>query len=177
MLLYFITGISGSGKSAIVDELTKRGYTTYDADKGLSKWQNNETGYVHPKSSVKPEARTADFLQKNSWNIPRQDLELFMQDHANQTVFICGFAENEEDIKDLFTARFALIIDPETLVHRLKTRTNNDWGKQPQELRRSLESLKALTAHYKTTDHIQIDATQPIETVTSDILETIKAFS
>jgi predicted ATPase len=173
MSLFFITGISGSGKSSLVHELRDRGYEAIDTDKGLSKWQHNETGYVHPKSSVKAADRTAEFLRDHSWNVPREEVEQLRQEAHAKPVFLCGVIDNQDELRDLFRARFALVIDDETLVHRLQTRTDNDWGKQPHELQNSLDRQHKLGSMYEAGGYIIVDATQDLMTVADFILQKV----
>ena len=37
-MLVYVTGVSGSGKSVVCAELLARGYTSQDADDGISGW-------------------------------------------------------------------------------------------------------------------------------------------
>ena len=135
MALYFITGVSGTGKSSVTHELRKRGYVAYDTDDdALARWQNTETGYVHPKSSVKAPDRTKDFLKAHAWNVPREYIEQMATENPDKTSFVCGVANNFDQLQDLFSKVFALTIDETTLRHRLLSHSNNDWGKQPHEL-------------------------------------------
>jgi dephospho-CoA kinase len=172
MSLFFITGIAGSGKSEVQKELRSRGYEAYDTDEdGLAKWHNKVTGYIHPKSSIKKEARTEDFLKNHSWIVPRPDVEGLVKLSKNKNIFLCGVASNENEIRDLFDSVFELTIDDETLKHRLLTRTNNDWGKQPHELQQTLEQQHNAKKLYHKVGPIIIDATQPIEAVVDNIVE------
>jgi thymidylate kinase len=76
---------------------------------------------------------------------------------------------------DLFEEVFALSIDEETLRHRLKTRDNNDWGKQPHELKYSLDQHKLLEAAYKSAGFTMLDATKPVDKVVDEVLAKIEA--
>ena len=43
---YYITGVSGTGKTTVCEELTKRGFFAIDQDSkmyGLCSWKHNET--------------------------------------------------------------------------------------------------------------------------------------
>jgi adenylate kinase family enzyme len=172
MSLFFITGIAGSGKSTVQHELKSRGYEAYDTDDdGFAKWHNNQTDYIYPKSSVKKEDRTEEFLKIHSWKVPRAEVEELVSRAINKTIFLCGVASNEDELRDLFNAVFELIIDDETLIHRLTTRTNNDWGKQPQELKKTLESQHNADKLYRKHNPILIDATQPVDIVVDNIIE------
>lgn len=173
--MFFITGISGAGKSEVTLNLRQRGYEAYDTDDdALARWQNVETGYIHPKSSVKSEQRTEDFLKQHKWNVPREFVEEIARKADDKTIFICGVANNLSELSDLFDVVFALTIDEKTLISRLASRTNNDWGKQPHELQQTLEIQKQATDNYKQLGHVIIDATRPVKLVVDDILAKTK---
>ncbi len=172
MSLFFITGISGSGKSEVTRELKARSYEAYDTDDdGLAKWQNNETGYIHPKSSVKQESRTDDFLHSHSWNVSRQDVIKLAERAKDKPIFLCGVADNAHELLDLFSKVFALAIDGDTLKHRLETRTGNNWGKQPHELQWSLKQQESKNKAYRNAGFTIIDAAQPVRKVVDGILK------
>jgi adenylate kinase family enzyme len=172
MPLFYITGIAGSGKSEICKQLKLRGYEAYDTDDdGLAKWHNNKSGYVHPKSSVKSEDRTKAFLKRHSWKVPRSEIES-LADHAHdKSIFLCGVVGDEKEIRNLFKDVFALVIDDQTLKRRLLTRTNNDWGKQPHELKLVLKWQHDSLKSYRKFGYTRIDAAKPIPTVVNNILK------
>ncbi len=171
MSLYFITGVSGTGKSSLTHELRNRGYAALDTDDdALARWQHKDTGYIHPKSSVKAADRTEQFISEHDWNVPPEFVEQIAKDTADTTAFICGVVNNIDDMRGLFAGVFALTIDDDTLKHRLATRTNNDWGKQPHELEQTLEYQHRAQEMYAKLGYITIDATQPINKVADDIL-------
>lgn len=177
MALYFVTGISGSGKSTVLSELKQRGYDAYDVDEAgpaTAKWHNDLTGYVHPKSSVKKEDRTPEFLSQHSWKVPRQGVEDLAKQASTKTVFLGGAIANELELRDLFSSVFALAIDDDTLRHRLATRTDNDWGKNPHELEHTLTVNHELDERYREFGYMVIDATQPLEKVVGDILAKVE---
>lgn len=174
MPLFFITGASGSGKSELTLGLRARGYEAFDTDDdALARWQHTDTGYIHPKSSVKSHQRTEQFLQEHSWNIPREFVEDIALKAKDKPVFICGVAHNIDQLKDLFSTIFALVIDEQTLRHRLATRTNNDWGKQPHELEQSLAAQREAMETYRRLGYVTIDASQPKEAVIDSILQQV----
>lgn len=175
MPLFFITGQSGAGKSQLTLTLRENGYEAYDTDDdGLARWQHNTTQYIHPKSSVKAHMRTEEFLAEHSWNIPRDYIEQLADSAQTKTIFLLGVIENEVEVRDLFARTFALQIDDATMTRRLQTRTNNNWGKQPHELQRSLAANKTAVEQWRALGYTIIDATQPIDKVVSQILEATK---
>jgi broad-specificity NMP kinase len=172
MSLFLVTGTSGTGKSDVCRVLKERGYEAYDTDDdGLARWQHNETGYIHPKSSVKAEQRTAAFIAEHSWNVPRDYLEDLLRSSGNRPVFICGSPGNEDKIRGLFKVVFVLCVDDGTLMHRLATRTSNDWGKQPHELEQTLQHHHEIYDKHRKLGDIVIDATRPVGDVVDSIVQ------
>jgi len=172
MTLFFITGIAGSGKSTLAKELKAKGYEAYDTDDdGFARWLNKNSGYIHPKSSVKKEARTEAFLADHAWIVPRSEVEELATRAKDKDIFLCGVASNEDELRDLFKQVFELVIDNETLERRLLTRTSNDWGKQPHELRQTLYNNKNAEELYHKHNPTLIDATQPVEQVAANIIK------
>lgn len=172
MSLFLIAGSAGSGKSTVCRVLKERGFEAYDTDEdGLAKWQHNQTGYVHPKSSVKKEQRTPAFLAEHSWNVPRQEVEELAVRAEHKPIFLCGAIGNQDALRDLFAGIFMLYVDNETLLHRLATRTNNDWGSQPHERELTLQHNQYVYEAHKRLGSIIIDASRPVDAVADDIVE------
>jgi adenylate kinase family enzyme len=171
MSLIFVTGISGSGKSTVWQELKARGYEAYDVDEdALAKWHNNETGYVHPKSSVKAHQRTPAFLASHSWKVPRQEVEELAKHAVDKNIFLCGVVANEKELWDLFGKVIALTVDEDTLRHRIQSRTNNDFGKSEHEFEQIIGWQADTEDSYRKFGHITIDATRPLGQVVDDVI-------
>src|ERR1700693_3726645 len=110
MSLCYITGISGSGKSTVYDELKARGYTVYGVDEDkLAGWYNNKTGVV--EGYRKPEDRTKEWRSQVTYKLPRQHVEKIAKEANNKQFFLCGVAENDTELWDLFSKVFALSVD------------------------------------------------------------------
>ncbi len=176
MSVYFITGVAGTGKSTILNELVSRGYEAYGVDEdGYAHWHNNQTGNIHPKSSVKTHHRTSEFISNNTWKISREMVEELAKQSEGRTVFLCGVASNDDEIWDLFSKIFTLVLDEATLRHRLATRTTNDYGKTKHELEQTLKqvaTIKELSAKY---GYIKIDATRSVNEIVDYILAEVGA--
>jgi broad-specificity NMP kinase len=102
-----LTGMSGTGKSALVQELRQRGYAAYDADDGFSE----------PRA----EGRWC-------W---RADLvaELLAAAPPDRLLFFAGCSE--EQIELPFDYRVLLRAPRSVLVGRLQRRTGNTYGREP----------------------------------------------
>lgn len=171
MSLFFVVGSPGAGKSSVCLKLKASGYEAYDTDgDGFARWQNLDTGYVYPKSSVKSADRTPEFLKNHQWQVSRGEVQKLRGKADGNLIFLCGDVGNEAELYDLFDAVFALYIDDETLKYRLASRTNNSWGKQPHELQLTLEKHRKALDRYKTMNAVVIDATQSVQQIADAII-------
>ncbi len=158
-----IDGLSGTGKTTIAGELAKRGYTTFDADEAFGYWGDPETG------------EPTETHHQLNWIWDLDKIRTLASESADKTVFICGGSMNQNKIKDVFDYRFTLVVDDKTLKHRLLTRTNSDFGKEPEDLARQLEWNQGIVGYAESIGSVVIDATKPINTVADDILTRIAA--
>jgi adenylate kinase family enzyme len=173
MSLFLITGLPGSGKSTVCSELKSRGYTAYDGDEDhLAEWYNNKTEAL---VKVTIDECTPEFLRHHSRDISREIIKELAAKAGNEPVFLCGDPENEEELQDLFTKIFALVVDEGTLKYRLATRTNNPWGKLPHELEYSFAFREKWHSICRKFSYIMIDATRPTKHVVDQILEQVDA--
>lgn len=159
--IYLIEGVSGTGKTSVAEQLIKRGYYAIDADEEIGFFGDPNTHLPTKDESVK------DWL----WN--KDKFEIIVSKNKD-TMFICGGSMNQEDFTKFFSKIFTLQIDDETLKRRLKDRTNNEYGKHPEELARQLEWNKGVESWSKQRGTILIDATQSPDKVVDDILSNIE---
>ena len=103
--------MSGTGKSSVIRELAARGYKAIDADYGWS-----ECG---------PDG---DWV----WQEDRIHHLLSTEDSA--VLFLCGCATNQGKFYSQFDHIILLSAPAAVIVERLCTRTNNPYGKAPDEL-------------------------------------------
>jgi broad-specificity NMP kinase len=171
MPLIFVTGISGSGKSTIWRVLKRRGYEAYDVDEdGLAKWQHNKTGYIHPKSSVKPHQRTPEFLETHSWNIPRNEVNELASKTKDRNVFLLGAIANEDGVIDLFSKVIVLMLDKQTLADRIKSRTDDGFGKSQHEFDAVMDRYDDVYDKYNKLGYKTINSNRPINEIVDDIV-------
>ena len=82
-------------------------------------------------------------------------------------LFVCGSSRNRDRFLPYFTKVFNLRIDDETMRRRLQERTDNDFGKQPEEVE---IMLKLNRRDEKPAGAIDVDATQPLNQVVDELL-------
>ncbi|WP_193312862.1 AAA family ATPase [Georgenia subflava] len=105
MTRVLVTGMSGTGKSTVLDELQRRGHAVVDTD--YDGWT----------------------LPNGTWDEPR--MAKLLADHRD--VVVSGTVENQGRFYDRFEHVVLLSAPLEVLLQRLKTRTNNRYGKSEEE--------------------------------------------
>ncbi|MEY9903973.1 dephospho-CoA kinase [Catenulispora sp. MAP12-49] len=168
MTLVWVTGNSGVGKSTLCDVLKGRGRAAFDADwDGYSHWADRTSGR---SVTDPPDPVPAGWLDRFGWRISRERVEELAARMRDDTAFLCGSAENEDEVRDLFDLVVCLVIDERTLRHRLRTRTNNSFGQHPEELAAALDHNSRAEPGYRSLGATIIDGTRPPAEVAEAVL-------
>ncbi|HUQ62237.1 MAG TPA: AAA family ATPase [Acidimicrobiales bacterium] len=169
MPLIWLTGVPGAGKSTVRRELVRRGEIAHDADEDGSRvWLDRATGLAvdDPGRGRRPPI----WNERHWYPIARDRVESLRRSGNHDVVFLAGSVPNELDVWDLFDLVLCLIVDDETLRHRLASRTDNDFGKDPA-VRDAVLSWNATAAqNYTRFGATLIDATRPLEDVVDDVV-------
>ena len=89
---------------------------------------------------------------------------------SSEIYFFDGYAQNIEAYYHYFDKLFLLVLDRSAVERRLAARASGDWGKDPAELRQSLEDLEPYQHKLQTAGAISIDAALPLDQVVSRLL-------
>jgi adenylate kinase family enzyme len=169
-----IAGCSGAGKSAAAAVLARRGLVAIDSDDDLFLAR-----FVDADGAVVAEAPAAPdlaWLARHSWAWDPARLDELIQDAAPATLYVCGGADNEQELAGRFTQVFLLEIDEPTMLARLDARRDyHDWGHigdTRQYLRRKLPELQH---RLRESGAIGVDARQPLDQVVDAILSRLAA--
>jgi broad-specificity NMP kinase len=110
---YLITGSQGSGKTTVIKQLQKLGYTAYNTDDlpDVTKLQDIETG----ETIEWPDGKVD--WSRYAWNWQEKEIMKLLRN--DDTVFIGAVVSNQEKFYDLFDKVFIIIVGPETLRRRL----------------------------------------------------------
>ncbi len=169
MGLVFVTGNSGTGKSAVRAELARRGYRSFDTDEdGIAVWRSRATGeqVEYPGDAHHPD----DWLEHHGWMIDRSRAEELAALARDRPVFLCGSVENESDVWELFDTVVCLVLDERTLRERVATRSTNAFGKRPAELAAILRWNPTLEATYRRAGAHVVNADRPLAEVVDHVL-------
>jgi hypothetical protein len=166
--LVWVTGTSGVGKSTVCDVLRSRGHLAIDADwEGYNRWVDRGSGEV---VTDPPYPVPAGWLDRYAWRIIRAKVEALAERAREETAFLCGYVENEAEVRDLFDLVVCLVADAETIRDRLQTRATNAFGRHPEELTAALDLAERIEATYQRLGATIIDARQPAEDVADAVL-------
>lgn len=175
MALIYITGNSGVGKSSVRRELQKRGYEAHDTDEnGISSWYHKATGEATERP-IDEVDRTNEWYEQHDWNMSRQRIEELTAQAKEKTIFLCGATSNADEMLDLFHQVIYLTVDEVMLQNRLTNRTDNDFGKAPDELSNILGWHRWLEDSYRDKGATMIDAARPLPEVVDDIENSLEA--
>ena len=143
---YLVEGLSGAGKSSVYEELIRRGYKAISTDRAWKQRADPDTAHW-------------------TWHAQRAVGEL--ERPEPDVLFVCGSSGNRDRFLPYFTKVFNLRIDDDTMRRRLQERTNNDYGKEPEEVELMLRLNRS---DEKPAGAIDVDATQPLDQVVDELL-------
>lgn len=161
---YLIEGGSGTGKTAVCEELRRRGYHAINGDRELAYQGDPETG--EPVWGITGAAVHGHHL----WRVDQ--VRALAADQREAVTFFCGGSRNLAQFIDVFDGVFVLEVDLETLKRRLGQRPADEWGGRRTE-RELIEHLFR-TREEIPAGGIAIDANAPLTHVVDDILRRIQ---
>jgi shikimate kinase len=142
MARVLVTGMSGAGKTTVLDELRRRGHMTVDTD--YDGWE----------------------LPDGTWDEQRMNRLLA----SNARVVVSGAVENQGSFYDRFEHVVLLTAPLPVLVERVSRRTSNPYGKTPEqqaEIAGYLESVEPLLRRGAT---LELDGQRPASEL-ADVIE------
>jgi RNase adaptor protein for sRNA GlmZ degradation len=150
-----VTGMSGVGKSSALDELRRRGYKSVDTDYGdlTVTTDDGETVWDEPAIQRLLSTEDADVL------------------------FVGGTAENMGRFRQQFDCVILLSAPANVMVQRLTTRTNNPYGRQPEQVATTLRYKDTVEPLLRRIATIEIDTTPNLDQVVTAMLEHVRPAS
>lgn len=174
MALFYVTGLSGTGKSAVLTELRARGCHARGVDEDrYADWINRVTGRPEGFPPCDPGLDFHAWYQAHDWVLSARRIGVLSRAAARlgTPVFLCGTAAGDDTVWHLFDKALALVVDVPTLKRRIAARTN-EFGKTPEELAAILGWHADYEAAYRRFGAVILDATRPLGEVVDEILTT-----
>jgi shikimate kinase len=164
------TGMSGTGKSALIIELAARGYKAIDADS--DEWSE----WVPVDGDADPLATPADagsVWQHQDWLWREDRIQCLLETEDAEMLFVSGTASNQGKFHARFDHIVLLSAPVNVLMERLSARTANHYGKDPKELARILQHLQTVEPLLRRAASLEIDTTPPVDQVVDTIVDLV----
>lgn len=132
-----VTGMSGAGKSSVLDELARRGYRVIDTD--YDGW-------------VLPDGR---------WDERRMTVLLSSED----MVIVSGTVENQIQFYDRFAAVVLLSAPLDVLLQRVSTRSSNPYGRSAEDLEQIVRYVHEVEPLLRAGATLELDGREPLSAI------------
>jgi broad-specificity NMP kinase len=125
-----ITGMSGTGKSSLIEELQRRGYEAVDLDSPVwSEWKAI-AGEGQQVSEAQPE-----------WVWREDKIAALLEQPRNAPLFVSGCASNQGQFYPRLETIVLLSAPTKTILARVASRSNNHYGKSQAERESILQNI------------------------------------
>jgi NAD(P)-dependent dehydrogenase (short-subunit alcohol dehydrogenase family) len=149
-----VTGMSGTGKSAALAELGRRGFRVVDTDlPGWREWIDDEAD---------PEG--------GGWYWREDRIAELLATEDDRTLYVSGTVTNQGKFYDRFDAVVLLSAPAEVILGRIDHRTTNEYGKGPGERELILSHLDWVEPRLRATCTHEIDASRPLDDVVGELI-------
>jgi dephospho-CoA kinase len=153
MARILVTGMSGTGKSTTLEMLAARGHRAVDTD--TDQWSHWVTLSDGSTDWVWRESAVGDLLAN----------------HREGALFVAGCKSNQGRFYPQFDHVVLLSAPAEILLARIAARTDNPFGKRPEEREAILRDLANVEPLLRATSTAEIDASAPIDRVVRQLEE------
>jgi hypothetical protein len=141
--------MSGTGKSALVAELRRRGHRAYDAD---------DDGFSEPRDDGR-------------WGWRADRVAELLAAHGDGLLFFAGCSEEQAELP--FDYRVLLTVPRAVLIDRLRTRTANPYGRSDTELAQVLADLAEVEPLLRRSADLVLTTTAPLGQVADRLIAAV----
>lgn len=146
MPVVFVTGMSGTGKSAALTELARRGYRVVDTDYGdYSEEVDGEQLWCEDRIAA------------------------LLEEQGDGVLFVAGCVANQGRFSSRFDAVVLLSVPADVILERIAVRDTNDFGKNDAERERILQDLATVEPLLRAGATAEIDTRAPLEEVVGEL--------
>jgi shikimate kinase len=144
-----LTGMSGTGKSTLVRELTARGHEAYDAD---------DDGFSEPRADGR-------------WGWRADRVAELLAGADDRLLFFAGCSEEQAALP--FDRRVLLTVPEPVLVERLRSRTHNAYGRDDRQLAQVLADRAEVEPLLRRSADLVLTTTAPPPEVADALLRAL----
>lgn len=170
----FITGVAGSGKTAVSQALGVLGYKAYDIEDdkyGLFMMVRKDTG----EHFLDYDNSDLNKVNNARWICDITKLKELLDKQNEDLVFYCGIASNIIEVMSLFDTLILLQVKPEVLNNRLLVREGTDDYANTEAGRQRVLSWKdEFEDNMIKAGMLVVDANSNPEEVAKDIIKLVK---
>jgi hypothetical protein len=166
-MLIYITGVAGSGKSTLRDELTSRGYRAEDGDSGFCAWFDEHNDRV---PTMPLHLRTQAWYAAHQWRLLPERVSELATRCTDSVGFLLGVAANPEDVADSFTACYYLTADADTIEQRLKTRDGESYSTRFAAFASVRAWQQSAEETWETYGYLPLDSARPSSELADELL-------
>jgi shikimate kinase len=155
-----ITGMSGTGKSAVIRELVSRGYPAHDLD--TPEW--SEWIEAAPSDGLTP-------VQGKDWVWREDRVRALLSGPGEGTLFVSGCAENMSRLFPLIDCIILLSAPVDTILERLEARSPGGYGHAADERRKVVDLIATIEPLLRKAADREIDTRQPVPATVDEIVQ------
>jgi shikimate kinase len=151
--------MSGTGKSAVIEELVARGYRAHDLD--APEW--SEWVASSPSDKLTP-------VEGRDWVWREGRVRRLLSEHQNGRLFIAGTSENMSTMFPLIEVIILLSVPLSTLMDRLASRPIGGYGHSTKDRQKVIDLISTVEPLLREVAHLEIDTQRPVQATVEEIL-------
>ncbi len=160
-----VTGIPGIGKSTLANVLAARGYKALDADTDeWCEWVKVEADNDEYGTPVEP---------NRDWMWREERIQVLLSTEDSDILFVCGCAANMRRFLPQFDHVILLSVPGTVIIERLAARTNNPYGKHPDEVARVLNLKETVEPILRSIADTEINTNAPLDEIVATVLRVV----
>lgn len=145
--IILVTGMSGTGKSTLLNELARRGHRVIDTD--YDGWSENVIG--------------------SGWLWREDRIDQLLTEHTDGALFISGTVSNQVKFYPRFDEIVLLSAPLEVILERVASRETNNYGKSPEEREEMIHYVKTVEPLLRARATYEIDTQEPLDQVANKL--------